>query len=51
MLSTIAKAGDSIGGLNKMAKELENDLPSSYALAATLAAMRADIFLILENGG
>jgi hypothetical protein len=25
--------------------------PSSYALAATLAAMWADIFLILENGG
>lgn len=27
------------------------NLPSSYALAATLAAMCADIFLMLENGG
>jgi len=25
--------------------------PSSYALAATLAAMLAEIFLMLENGG
>lgn len=27
------------------------NVPSSYALAATLAAMWADIFLMLENGG
>lgn len=29
----------------------KSHLPSSYALAATLAAMSAEIFLIIENGG
>lgn len=36
---------------SKISLQDEQHLPSSYALAATLAAIFAEIFLMLEKGG
>ena len=45
------KGNYSGGKTHEATKGTLTNSPSSYALAATLAAMWPEIFLILENGG